>query len=175
MRCFYCGKRVSLVRKRIDADFCSDEHREQYHARTRRTMEALVEDDQQRAVNRRLTDGFPIRLANFSQGIDLDDLVIRNTGKLLNFSWMPTGLPMSRPRVGTAMPPASMFSFQTAQRNPPKPALHLEPAWWSLGLLQDGPRPPRPFTFTILFPQGGLCAEAGPQARDRARRPWMGA
>ena len=171
MRCFYCGKRVSLVRKRIDTDFCSDEHREQYHARTRRTMEALVEDEGQRAVNRRLTDGFPIRLTNFQQGTDLDDLVIRTTGKLLQFTWMPTGLPLSQPILHTTVPAAGMFPFRAAGRTPTAPAPRLEPAWWSLGSMQNGPKPPRPFFVTILLPQGGLRAGRKPQVHDRPRRP----
>src|SRR5579862_2671344 len=175
MRCFYCGKRVSLVRKRIDTDFCSDEHREQYHARTRRTMEALVEDEEQRAVTKRLTDGFPVRLASFSQGTDLDDLVIRTTGKLLNFTWMPTGLPVSRPRLQTTVPPGGMLAFQAAGRTPPAPAPLIEPAWWSLGMMQNRPRPPRPFSITILLPQGDLRPEYRPDIYDCPHHPLLAA
>ena len=61
MSCFYCGKRVSLVRKRSDADFCCDDHREKYHARTLRTIETLREADEQIAVTRRLNEGMPLR------------------------------------------------------------------------------------------------------------------
>ena len=60
MSCFYCGKRVSLVRKRTDADFCCADHRERYHARTLRTIETLREADEQLAVTRRLNESLPL-------------------------------------------------------------------------------------------------------------------
>ncbi len=47
MPCFYCGKRVSLVRQLTDADFCSDEHRKKYHELTRMALSRLVESHEQ--------------------------------------------------------------------------------------------------------------------------------
>jgi hypothetical protein len=44
MPCFYCGKRVSLVRQMSDADFCSDEHRKRYHSLTRLAFGRLLEE-----------------------------------------------------------------------------------------------------------------------------------
>ncbi|HVX67405.1 MAG TPA: hypothetical protein VHA11_12420, partial [Bryobacteraceae bacterium] len=49
MPCFYCGKRVSLVRQMTDADFCSEEHRRRYHSLTRQALDRLLEH-QQRAT-----------------------------------------------------------------------------------------------------------------------------
>ena len=43
MPCFYCGKRVSLVRQLQDADFCSEEHRKKYHELTRAALSRLAE------------------------------------------------------------------------------------------------------------------------------------
>lgn len=43
MPCFYCGKRVSLVRQLNDPDFCSDEHRARYHDLTRLALGRLLE------------------------------------------------------------------------------------------------------------------------------------
>ncbi|MGA2436489.1 MAG: hypothetical protein ABSG25_14535, partial [Bryobacteraceae bacterium] len=45
MPCFYCGKRVSLVRQLNDADFCSDEHRRLYRELTRSALSRLGELD----------------------------------------------------------------------------------------------------------------------------------
>ncbi|MGD0015513.1 MAG: hypothetical protein ABSD56_14000, partial [Bryobacteraceae bacterium] len=47
MPCFYCGKRVSLVRQLTDADFCSDDHRKRYRALTRTALNRLLETGQQ--------------------------------------------------------------------------------------------------------------------------------
>jgi hypothetical protein len=47
MPCFYCGKRVSIVRQLTDADFCSDEHRQKYHDLTRTALGRLVESNEQ--------------------------------------------------------------------------------------------------------------------------------
>src|SRR5579872_4037750 len=113
MSCFYCGKRVSLVRKRNDPDFCSDDHREKYNARTRRSMEALAQDEERMVVTRRLTEGLPLRPNTPYHGTDLDDLVMRSPGKTLPFMYMPTGLPVSRARVETHVPSATTFSFPT--------------------------------------------------------------
>jgi hypothetical protein len=43
MPCFYCGKRVSLVRQLNDPDFCCDEHRARYHDLTRLALGRLLE------------------------------------------------------------------------------------------------------------------------------------
>ena len=50
MPCFYCGKRVSLVRQLTDADFCSQEHRKKYHELTRTALNRLVEAHDQLAA-----------------------------------------------------------------------------------------------------------------------------
>ncbi len=50
MPCFYCGKRVSIVRQMTDADFCSDEHRTKYHDLTRMALNRLVESHEQVAA-----------------------------------------------------------------------------------------------------------------------------
>ncbi len=42
MPCFYCGKRVSLVRQLSDADFCSDDHRKRYRELTRLGLNRLT-------------------------------------------------------------------------------------------------------------------------------------
>jgi len=47
MPCFYCGKRVSLVRQLTDADFCSEEHRKRYHQLTRSALSRLLEANKQ--------------------------------------------------------------------------------------------------------------------------------
>lgn len=59
MPCFYCGKRVSIVRQLTDADFCSDEHREKYHELTRMALNRLVESSEQDAApTRRQSKGY---------------------------------------------------------------------------------------------------------------------
>jgi hypothetical protein len=50
MPCFYCGKRVSLVRQMTDADFCSDEHRRRYHDLTRLALGRLLDHGPQRTT-----------------------------------------------------------------------------------------------------------------------------
>lgn len=50
MPCFYCGKRVSLVRQMSDADFCSDEHRKRYGALTRLALDGLLEKSERPAA-----------------------------------------------------------------------------------------------------------------------------
>ncbi len=50
MPCFYCGKRVSRVRQINDADFCSDEHRERFHALTRSAFNRLLESPERTAA-----------------------------------------------------------------------------------------------------------------------------
>ena len=47
MPCFYCGKRVSLVRQLTDADFCSDDHRKKYHELTKMALSRLVDSGEQ--------------------------------------------------------------------------------------------------------------------------------
>ncbi len=47
MPCFYCGKRVSLVRQLTDADFCSDDHRKKYHDLTKLALNRLVDSQEQ--------------------------------------------------------------------------------------------------------------------------------
>ena len=42
MPCFFCGKRVSLVRQLTDADFCSDDHRKRYQELTRLALDRLL-------------------------------------------------------------------------------------------------------------------------------------
>ena len=46
MPCFFCGKRVSLVRQLTDADFCSDEHRKRYQELTRLALDRLLDAGQ---------------------------------------------------------------------------------------------------------------------------------
>ena len=106
MNCFYCGKRVSLVRKRVDTDFCSDDHRQKYHARTRRTIETLREADEQIAVTRRLNEGMPLPANAPRQSAALDALINRNPGPPAPFGWGDAHLPASRARLDTWMPPA---------------------------------------------------------------------
>jgi hypothetical protein len=50
MPCFYCGKRVSLVRQLNDPDFCSDEHRARYHDLTRLALGRLLDTREQAAA-----------------------------------------------------------------------------------------------------------------------------
>ena len=50
MPCFYCGKRVSLVRQLADADFCSDSHRKRYHELTRLALDKLLDANQRLAT-----------------------------------------------------------------------------------------------------------------------------
>jgi hypothetical protein len=47
MPCFYCGKKVSLVRQITDGDFCSDEHRKRYHDLTRLALDRLMGGEEQ--------------------------------------------------------------------------------------------------------------------------------
>lgn len=49
MPCFFCGKRVSLVRQLTDADFCSDEHRKRYQELTRLALDRLLDAGQRLA------------------------------------------------------------------------------------------------------------------------------
>ena len=46
MPCFFCGKRVSLVRQLTDADFCSDDHRRRYQELTRMALDRLLDAGQ---------------------------------------------------------------------------------------------------------------------------------
>ena len=46
MPCFFCGKRVSLVRQLTDADFCSDDHRKRYQELTRLALDRLLDAGQ---------------------------------------------------------------------------------------------------------------------------------
>ena len=91
MSCFYCGKRVSLVRKRTDPDFCSEEHREKYHARTRRGMDQLLEAEERATATRRLSEGFPLRPSVFPQrGAPLENLISRHPGPYAVSEGKPT-------------------------------------------------------------------------------------
>src|SRR6476469_6487073 len=111
MSCCYCGKRVSLVRKRVDADFCCDEHREKYHTRTRRSIETLREADEHTAVRRRLNDGIPVRPSVGHKGRELNGLLMKSAGAPMAFHAMHTGLPVSRPILETHVPAGGGFSF----------------------------------------------------------------
>jgi hypothetical protein len=155
MSCFYCGKRVSLVRKRSDADFCCDDHREKYTARARRSIETLREGDKQVAAARRLNDciaqpgNLPIH------GKSLDELLMRQLGSPLRFGWLPTGLPVSRARLDIYLPGAELQPLRPDQRNGAAPPPRQEQVIWSIGHVQEGPRPPRPFSISIRLPHGG--------------------
>src|SRR5690348_6800130 len=128
MSCCYCGKRVSMVRKRVDADFCCDEHREKYHARTRRSIETLREADEHIAVRRRLNEGIPLRPSAGNKGRELSALLRKSDGEPLLFSGMPTGLPVSRPILETHPPGASVLSFRGARRTAAIPPPRAESA-----------------------------------------------
>ncbi len=50
MPCFYCGKRISLMRQLADPDFCSAEHRGKYNELTRMALSRLAETGEQMAA-----------------------------------------------------------------------------------------------------------------------------
>src|SRR5438128_11475493 len=105
MSCFYCGKRVSLVRKRTDPDFCSEEHREKYHCPARRGMDQLLEAEERATATRRLSEGFPLRPSVFPQrGAPLENLISRHPGPLEPFSATGPRLPLSRASLPIYMP-----------------------------------------------------------------------
>jgi hypothetical protein len=175
MSCCYCGKRVSLVRKRVDADFCCDDHREKYHARTRRSIETLRQADEHVAVKRRLNEGIPERSHAAQKGPDLDSLRVKSVGEPAAFAPMYMGLPVSRPRLETYVPGAALAARSGGPRSLSTPAPRLESIRWSVTAVQQGPRPPRPFTISIRLPQGGVKKMQARQAAcDRPRRPRTG-
>ena len=175
MSCCYCGKRVSLVRKRVDPDFCCDEHREKYHARTRRSIETLRQADEHSAVTRRLNEGLPVLAPMPRKGRDPDSLLMKSPGEAAQFGGVLFGLPASRPELETHVPRASLTSFRLEQRQSVAPASRHESVRWNLGATQQDPRPPRPFTITIRLPQGGPKRVKVQQAAcDRPRCPRTG-
>ena len=155
MNCFYCGKRVSMVRKRVDADFCCDDHREKYHVRARRTIETLREADEQIAVTRRLNEGMPVAPNTPKRGTELTELLMRNPGNPVHFESLPTGLPVSRARLDATVPQGGPCEFTASSRQLSAPPPLVEKVRWNIGHVQEGPRPPRPFTISIHLPQGG--------------------
>jgi hypothetical protein len=177
MSCFYCGKRVSLVRKRTDADFCCEEHREKYHARTRRGIEALREVEERMVVTRRLSEGIPQRPSKPLEGAPLAHLVITHPGPAEPFTWMPTGLPMSSPSLKTHIPTSLVFASSIARRNGGAPAPpRVETAPWTMGRVQEPLRPPRSFSIMILLPRGGpVRLEVKQAACEGLRGPQLGA
>jgi hypothetical protein len=50
MPCFYCGKRISMVRQMADQDFCSDEHRRRYQDLGDAILRRLSESDSRPAA-----------------------------------------------------------------------------------------------------------------------------
>jgi hypothetical protein len=172
MSCFYCGKRVSLVRRRSDADFCCDDHRQKYHSRARRTIETLREADEQIAVTRRLNEGMPVPPNSPKQGRELTDLMQRSLGAPLLFGWVPTGLPASRPVIDTFVPGAGLCQSGLARRNGTAPPARLEKIRWSIDRVQEGPRPPRAFTISIRLPQGGVKKARLKQTACEGPRRW---
>ena len=154
MNCCYCGKRVSLVRKRVDADFCCDEHREKYHARTRRSIETLRQADEQNVIKRRLNEGLPERPPGAHKGADLDLLLLRSPAGAEPFAASACGLPASRPNLEIYVPGAGRAP-SAGPRVRALAAARLESVRWNLDAVQQGVRPPRPFSIAIRLPQGG--------------------
>src|SRR5262249_10914937 len=151
MSCFYCGKRVSLVRKRVDADFCCEDHREKYHARARRTIETLREADEQIAATRRLSEGLHLPNQGPKHGKQLSELMVVNPGQPLQFGWVPTGLPASHASLDIHIPAAGLREFRAGTASV-SPQARTEKIRWSLGHVQQTPRPPRVFKIVIQLP-----------------------
>jgi hypothetical protein len=170
MNCFYCGKRVSLVRKRIDADFCCDDHREKYHARTRRSMETLREAEEHMVVTRRLNEGIPLPAVVPLRGRSLETLVIKRDGAGVAFA-KPTTLPALKPDLDTHIPAATLRGLLGARSNGAAPPPALEAVRWNLSGGQSAPRQPRAFTLEILLPKAELRRNGStPVPCDRPRR-----
>ena len=131
MSCFYCGKRVSLVRKRTDPDFCSEEHREKYHARTRRGMDQLLEAEERATATRRLSEGFPLRPSVFPQrGAPLENLISRHPGPLEPFSATGPRLPLSRASLPIHMPSRGRIATPAARGHLVRSTASLEFLSW---------------------------------------------
>ena len=168
MPCFYCGKRVSLVRQMADADFCSEEHRKQYHALTRLALDRLLDHNQQRTTP-----------------------VARPEPKPEAAAFVPSVPPPARPefsgpvRSGGAIecPPAASF-LHASQSEPTArtglvrgPGLPVAPPEWesraearapATGLHpQESVRPPDPDSRTLADPppEPGFREEQQPGAR----------
>ncbi len=101
MPCFFCGKRVSLVRQLADADFCSDDHRRRYQELTRHALDRLLDAGQ--------------RLG--TPEVRLDEEAVP--------AWQPEPIAVDTAYDETIAPPAPAFEptrYAEPERSPWRPA-----------------------------------------------------
>ncbi|MGE5647124.1 MAG: hypothetical protein ACM336_15185 [Acidobacteriota bacterium] len=176
MPCFYCGKRVSLVRQMSDADFCSDEHRKRYHALTRLAFKRLLENEPQpakpevrppapRAKKRPAHQPAPAPAAPAPQAAALNVTITQFTSPV--FDEVPAsknGHDAAKPPE-TFAPPVAERTFAPAPPNPVNPASLLQTS--AIGCGRSAPRPELP---RVSFRAGTARMPAGPDFLG-TRRP----
>ena len=130
MPCFFCGKRVSLVRQLTDADFCSDDHRKRYQELTRLALDRLLDAGQR-----------------------LETPVLHPDAGALP-EWQPEAIAVDEPRYEEAIQPVperrpppqpEPEEFRRPWR-PPEP----EPVYAAPAVEQGEPIPPEAFYFARL-------------------------
>ena len=127
MPCFFCGKRVSLVRQLTDADFCSDDHRRRYQELTRMALDRLLDAGQ--------------RLGTPQPHPDAQTLP----------EWQPEAIAVETPRYEAPVqpsperqPPPPEEEFARSWRPPEPEPVYVEP------VEQGEPIPPEAFYFARL-------------------------
>src|SRR5437867_1806228 len=155
MSCLYCGKHVSLVRARFDADFCTKEHRNQHSARTRREFDRLVQAQQETSAARHLNETLPLPARQADQRDNLDRLVSKQPGPALLLPSKPGILPRSRARLETAVRvlDGSFFKVMQVAGTIPQPV--SEPAGWNTDRPATWSRPPHPLLHIGALPECG--------------------
>ncbi len=127
MPCFFCGKRVSLVRQLTDADFCSDDHRRRYQELTRMALDRLLDAGQRLGTPELHPDAqtFP--------------------------EWQPEAIAVETPRYEAPVqpsperqPPPPQEEFRTPWREPEPEPVYVAP------VEQGEPIPPEAFYFARL-------------------------
>ena len=59
MRCLFCGKRLALLRKLTDGEFCSTAHRKRYLEEEQKLALARLIEEQHRSGQRRASESVP--------------------------------------------------------------------------------------------------------------------
>src|ERR1700690_4363239 len=155
MPCFFCGKRVSLVRQLTDADFCSDDHRRRYQELTRMALDRLLDAGQRLGTPELHPDAPTIP------------------------EWQPEAIAVETPRYEAPVQPAPERQppppeeFKSGWRPPEPEPVYVAPEE------QGEPIPPEAFycarRCSCRSRCGGRLPARGRSARDReARTPSTG-
>ncbi len=125
MPCFYCGKRISVVRSLNDSDFCSDEHRRRYSDLTRTALGRLSESDSPaKGKQPELAHSFAGTAAEADPAPETCDAPPDST--VQEPAWTPDEeTPQTEP-VADIAPSWRLFEEPEIQ---PEPVATIEPAW----------------------------------------------